>query len=244
MQTENIVYRSPQIANHYQNSRIRWDQFYPSERHVIEQINPTPDCRVIDMGCACGGLGLALHERFGITNYVGVDINQQAIEQARQMQPNAEFVCADFLTIADSYSESADLAFSLSCADWNVHTTPLLRALLNTVKVGGKMIFSCRLTNQPELPEPLQGRQAIVFDTDSKPTEFAPYKVYSLSQIQRIFRQLGPLSEVYGYGYWGMIPSTVRDLQLDRAFYVVFALTKAAQSETTRVVLNFTDDFF
>jgi trans-aconitate methyltransferase len=244
MLTDNIAYRSDTIANHYQSSRICWDQFYPSERHVIEQINPTPDCRVLDMGCACGGLGLALKERFGISNYTGIDINPQAIAQAHTMHPDGTFICADFLTIADSYTDSADLAFSLSCADWNVHTTPLLRALLNTVRVGGKMVFSCRLTNQPDLQEPLQGRQAVVFDSTTQATEFAPYKVYSLSQIQRIFRQLGPLSDVYGFGYWGDIPGTVRDLPLSRAFYVVFSLTKAAQSQTTRVVLNFTDDFF
>ena len=80
--------------------------------------------RVLDVGCATGGLGRALSERFAIREYVGVDINRQVIEAAQQDQTypvaSRRFIQGDILEVEDLVDKGFDAVFSLSCADWNV----------------------------------------------------------------------------------------------------------------------------
>lgn len=238
MESANIVYQTKNISDYYGSSRVRWDHFYPSERTVIEYVNPRSSASVIDMGCACGGLGLALKERFGITQYVGVDINSQAIEVARKLQPDATFFAADFLQLEDTFVDQFDLAFSLSCADWNVQTIPLLKALFRSVKSDGQMIVSCRLTDSESVPDVIEARQKIVFGANDEVTEWAPYKVYRLKTFLDIFMRLEQVGEIYGFGYWGNKPPTVEGLNFEQIFYVVFALKKSRDCISPRLKLE------
>ena len=90
----NIVYHTDQIARFYQQNRVRWGEFYESERVIFERLAERfgPPRTILDAGCAAGGLGLALQERFGtVERYTGIDINPQVIElaqaRARTWQP-------------------------------------------------------------------------------------------------------------------------------------------------------------
>ncbi len=238
MESTNIVYQTKNISEYYGAERIRWDEFYPSERAVIEYVNPSANSAVIDMGCACGGLGLALKERFGISNYTGVDINVQAINYARQMQPAAKFYSDDFLKISEQFTGAYDLAFSLSCADWNVQTVELLRALFGSLKSGGKMIVSSRLTNLDSVVNVAEARQRIAFGENTESTEWAPYKVYRLKTFLDIFMKIGDVSEIYGFGYWGKAPATVEGLGFNDIFYMVFAIEKKVGAVSPRIKIN------
>ena len=46
---------------------------------------------IVVVGCGCGGLGKALNERFGVVNYMGIDINEQSINQANDLHRNLSF---------------------------------------------------------------------------------------------------------------------------------------------------------
>ena len=48
--------------------------------------------RVLDIGCGCGGLGLALKERFELTGYTGVEISRKAAKMARKMNAGANII--------------------------------------------------------------------------------------------------------------------------------------------------------
>jgi len=81
---KNIKYTGPEIEEYFSTHRISWDQFYPSERDLIESVWPSSAPHVLDIGSACGGLGLALKDRFGIlASYTGVEFNSQAVNTAR-----------------------------------------------------------------------------------------------------------------------------------------------------------------
>ena len=71
------------------------------------------------MGCGCGGLGLALKDQFGVVNYVGVEINQQAASTAKYLNPLAEVCVGDFLDVSKSTlsNKTFDIVFSLSSKD-------------------------------------------------------------------------------------------------------------------------------
>jgi len=72
---KNIVYKSSSLVEYFASNRIKWEQFYESERKLLGALQLNSDQQVLDIGCGCGGLGLALKEKFGINNYTGVEIN-------------------------------------------------------------------------------------------------------------------------------------------------------------------------
>ena len=84
---KNILYTTEKISSYFSENRIRWEEFYPSERNLFESINISSSDEVLDIGCGCGGLGLALSEKFGISSYTGIDINSSAIASGRLSTP-------------------------------------------------------------------------------------------------------------------------------------------------------------
>src|ERR1700676_4995672 len=95
----NIAYQTDQLVRYFSRNRIAWPQFYESERVIIDGLNLDAGRSVLDIGCGCGGLGLALRERYGVRNYTGVEINPLAAEAAGRMNPQAEFLCGDILRL-------------------------------------------------------------------------------------------------------------------------------------------------
>jgi cyclopropane fatty-acyl-phospholipid synthase-like methyltransferase len=61
----NIAYQTDQLVRYFSRNRLTWSQFYESERGVIEGLGLDARHAILDIGCGCGGLGLALQERYG-----------------------------------------------------------------------------------------------------------------------------------------------------------------------------------
>ena len=59
--------------------------------------------KVLDIGCGCGGLGLALKEKFNVNNYTGIEISKLASESAKILNPQANIHNIDF---TDNQSDS------------------------------------------------------------------------------------------------------------------------------------------
>ncbi len=62
---KNIVYKEKDIKEYFSKDRVKWEQFYESEKKVIQKTlhgleNILEKVSVLDVGCACGGLGIAL----------------------------------------------------------------------------------------------------------------------------------------------------------------------------------------
>jgi len=117
---ENICYKTDGIRHFFDGHRDKWEDFYPSEQWAFEKLagNSGDLGRILDVGCAMGGLGLALASKFNIKEYVGVDINQPAIDQANQTVSQfsipVKFTCADIVKLTTLQREYFDIVFSLS----------------------------------------------------------------------------------------------------------------------------------
>ena len=63
--TKNIEYKSREIQDYYSCNRSTWEEFYPSERWVFTKLAGSEGFLgdVLDVGCACGGLGAALSQQ-------------------------------------------------------------------------------------------------------------------------------------------------------------------------------------
>ena len=81
---DNLIFTSDFIVNLFDKYRDKLEDFYPSEKWAFEKINSLANDfgKILDVGCATGGLGLALSNHYNVEKYDGIDINKQAIKRA------------------------------------------------------------------------------------------------------------------------------------------------------------------
>ncbi|HEY9164363.1 MAG TPA: class I SAM-dependent methyltransferase [Magnetovibrio sp.] len=240
--TQNIVYKTQHLADYFLGHRRTWDEFYPSERWVFERIGASPAGfgKVLDVGCAVGGLGNALTEKFQIASYTGMDINAQAIDAAKcisKLPVPSQFLCADIVHSKDVEDEAYDTVAALSVADWNVDTFGIIEACWRKVAPGGRLIISVRLTELASTLDAQSSYQYIVpgddFEMPADPSELekAPYVVLNAREALAMFANLTPApSDMLAYGYWGT-PSATAHTPYDRLAFAVLSIQRANAGE-------------
>lgn len=231
MDNQNISYKSKEILAYYCSNRNKWENFYPSERWVFAKVAGETKFLgdVLDVGCACGGLGAALNEQFSLNSYTGVDINSDAINWAlreAQLPIPTSFVAGDIIEL-DLHNQY-DAVISLSCADWNMETKKIIDACWARVKVNGFFIISLRLTPGHGLNDIKTSYQYINFSGKDNNPEIANYVVFNFKKVLSLMVSLTPLPISIGaYGYWGK-PSDTAVTPFDRLVFAVFYLQKGA----------------
>ncbi len=230
----NISYQNKDISTYFASNRVRWEQFYPSERKVIAALAPTPQTRVLDIGCGCGGLGLALSEAFGVHDYTGVEINKEAALAGRQINQHARILEGDILHVGESElaDQLFDLVFSLSCVDWNVEFEPMFRTAWNKVVPGGSLVATFRLTDGAGCRDIARSYQYINYE-GRKEGELAAYVVLNAEELMSMFIGLGP-SRVNAYGYFGS-PSSTAITPYDRLCFVACSVQKRIESDEAEI---------
>ncbi|PIW30982.1 MAG: hypothetical protein COW30_00760 [Rhodospirillales bacterium CG15_BIG_FIL_POST_REV_8_21_14_020_66_15] len=232
----NIQFRTPHLAAYFMTHRRCWDEFYPSERWVFDRIGALPGGfgRVLDVGCAVGGLGRALEERFPLASYLGLDINAGAVDAARTqpaLAAPARFECADIVDCEWLDDGAFDTVASLSVADWNVETDAIVAACWRRVAPGGRLVVSLRLTEGAGTRDPAVSYQPIVpaeeIDAaDAGDVENAPYVVLNGGEALRLFLDLEPApAGILAYGYWGA-PSKTAITPYDRLAFAVLSVSR------------------
>ncbi len=225
---ENINYKSENIKKYFSTERISWEEFYPSERKVIQdtitKLDNIDKIRVLDIGCACGGLGNALNEKFKISNYTGVEINKQAAEYGKILNNNQKIMQGDFLKITNEIKDDHfDLVFSLSCIDWQNNFQLMLEESWKKVKKGGYFIASFRITDQESLNNINLSYQYINYD-EKRSGEIAPYVIFNINDLLKSIIKLDA-ENIYGYGYVGA-PSITAICPYDKLCFSVLAVRK------------------
>jgi SAM-dependent methyltransferase len=227
----NIVFKSSEIQAYYSCNRSSWEEIYPSEKWVFTKLAGEQKFLgdVLDVGCACGGLGVALSEQFHLRSYTGVDIHQEAIAWAkreRTLPVPTTFMAGDILEL--NLERTFDLVTSLGCADWNVESSKIIEACWQRVNVAGHLVVSLRLTSGPGVNDINRSYQAINFSGRETDPELAIYVVFNFSEILRLMQSLKPKPALIGaYGYWGK-PSPMAVTPFERLIFAVFYLKKGA----------------
>jgi SAM-dependent methyltransferase len=222
---ENIEYKSPEIERFYREHRTRWEHFYESERVIFERLGIDLKTSVLDIGCGCGGLGLALRERFGLARYTGVEINRAAAEAAKEVCPWGQFFAADILAPPPRSLKEAsfDVVVSLGCIDWNVRFEDMLARAYAFVRNGGHFVSSFRITPGETQVDMRRSFQHINFD-GKKEGELAPYVVLNKDDLIARLSALAP-QHIGGFGYWGR-PSPTAVTPYSEVGFVVVAVRK------------------
>lgn len=236
--SRNVVYKSGEIARFYGSHRRRWDEFYPSERWVFGRAARDGRFgRILDVGCAAGGLVEALGSRFAVEGYVGVDISEAAIEDAKKRLQSfrmpAEFHAGDICSCPALRDAKFDLVTALSVVDWNLDTTGILAACWDRVAPGGELLLSLRLTPEESVCDIGRSYQYIWFEEEPPPpdTEIAQYTVLNVGDALGLLRRQNPNpASILAYGYWGK-PSAVARTPFERLLFTVLLVRRPAEGE-------------
>jgi SAM-dependent methyltransferase len=191
---------------------------------------------VLDIGSGCGGLGLALRERFGVTRYTGIEINRRAAETASAVCPWGRFLAADILQPPPESleAEGFECVVSLGCIDWNVRFEDMLARAYAYVRPAGHFVSSFRVTTGSSQIDMRQSFQYINFD-GKREGEIAPYVVLNIEDLLSRLKALRP-AHIGGFGYWGR-PSPTAVTPYPQVGFVVVAVHKA-DAPVDRAIVN------
>jgi len=233
----NIAYQTDQLARYFKSNRIAWEQFYESERAIIGQLRPDRQQRILDIGCGCGGLGLALRDRFGVEHYTGVEINPLAVEAGRVMNPAAEILCGDILDLSRGVlrEKRYDVVFSLSCVDWNVQFSEMLATAWGKVLPGGHLVATFRLVVGQGCDEMERSYQYINCDGRLE-GERAAYVVLNARALIQLLGTFNP-SSIRAFGYWGA-PSATAVTPFEKLCFAAFSIQKRVNGDTDALRLE------
>jgi SAM-dependent methyltransferase len=235
--SQNIAYRTDAIGDFYATHRRCWQDFYQSERHVFETLaaRGADFANVLDVGCAAGGLGDALSERFGtVASYTGVEINRHAAEVGAGLASPAglakTFIVADICDCKELAGRTFELVTSLSVADWNVDARGIVAKCWEHVRPNGHLVISLRLTPHKTICDIARSSQAVWFEPTAPPAkvERAPYNVFNVGEAIAWLSDQAPKPEhLFVYGFWGK-PSAIARTPYERLLFSVIALRKPA----------------
>jgi Methyltransferase domain len=241
---KNIAYSTNTISDFYASNRRSWRELYPSERHMFEAIaaSGTDFSNVLDVGCAVGGLGEALMERFNtLASYTGVDVHREAIASAAtlpsRISGEREFIAADICNCPQLAGRTFDIVTALGVADFNLDSDGILAKCWEHVRPGGRLVISLRLTLGEGICDVEQSYQYIWFDRELPPppdAERAPYTVFNIgSAIGWLSRQVPTPDLIQLYGYWGK-PAPTAHTRYDRLVFSVIAMRKPAPNHVVK----------
>ena len=223
MVKRNIIYKTKELEKYYSKSRIKWQEFYNSERKVIGQLN-LKNKKILDLGCACGGLGIALKKKFKKINYTGVEINKRSADRAKILNKSSKIINCDLLNLSKFLNEKFKFVFALSVIDFNVKYKLMLKKAWSFVNKGGYLICTFRLTNSKSAFEKKNSFQYINFSGLCK-GEKAPYIVFNPSDLIREIKKLN-CSKITAHGYWGE-PNKTAVTPFKKIFFGAFLLKKS-----------------
>ncbi|TGL60412.1 class I SAM-dependent methyltransferase [Leptospira jelokensis] len=235
--SESIKYTSKNISEYYSKNRIQWNDFYESEKSIFIDTIKDKNSSILDLGCGCGGLGIALQEKFGIEDYTGIDIQEDAIRLGKVMRPNANIFVDDIFDLQTNQIKSRkyDIVISLSCIDWNLNFDQTLKTAWDLVKDGGIFISTFRLTNGPTVNDIKTSYQYINFEGKLE-GEIAPYVVLNVNDLFGRISNLDPI-EMKANGYWGS-PSKSAKTVYDSLCFSAFSIQKKKENKKSKFKMS------
>ena len=232
MTNKNKAYKSNEILKFYAVNRNKWKDFYKSEKEIINKLKIKKNSSILDIGSACGGLGVVLNKRYGVEDYVGIEINKDAHNYAKNKYKNFNLINSDLLNYEKNKKKYSEFkyVFSLGCVDWNFEIDKMLKKAWKHVQKKGYLIITLRLTNIQKIKKSFQ---YINFSKKMR-GEKATYQIVNMNILLKKLSKLN-ISKILHYGYWGSPNKTVVS-DHKKIFFVAMALKK---NKTKKNIINF-----
>ena len=188
-------------------------------KKVLEKSSINEMSNILDLGCACGGLYKILREKFKINNYVGIDINKQCIEHAKELYRDIKFIADDVSHMKDSELLGMfDFVISFGFIDCSNSFYKTFNKIVKYLKPDGKIIFDLRLTNKKDLLDINESFQYLDY-TGEKTGEKIPYNVLNIKNFTEYLSNKFPNYNCYSIGY-DLAPSKNAVLEYERFVFL------------------------
>jgi SAM-dependent methyltransferase len=169
----------------------------PVAQLLIERIAPKAGDRIVDVGCGCGAISIALAGRVAPDGFVlGVDISAPMLERARQLAPKAlplDFVQAD-ATVYPFEAGRFDLLVSRFGVMFFAEPAVSFANLRKALRPNGRVVFACwrEPKDNPWMMAPLQAVYRHVPRLPQVgPEDPGPFAFASEARVTRILREAG-----------------------------------------------------
>src|SRR5579859_5119285 len=173
----------------------------PVTQALIDRAAPQPGERIIDVGCGCGGVSMALASRVAPTGFVlGVDISGPMLSRARQLAPKGaseglpvDFVLAD-ATVYPFDPGSFDLLVSRFGVMFFAEPALSFANLHRALRPSGRIAFACwrEPRENPFFMAPLQAVYKHVPKLPQQgPEDPGPFAFASEARVRRILGEAG-----------------------------------------------------
>jgi ubiquinone/menaquinone biosynthesis C-methylase UbiE len=169
----------------------------PVSRILIDRIQAKPGERILDVGCGCGGLAIALAGQVAPSGSVlGVDISAPMLARAQATTPAnlaAEFVLAD-ATIHPFEPASFDVLVSRFGVMFFAEPAVSFANLHRALKAAGRVVFACwrEPKQNPWMMAPLQAVYRHVPKLpEMAPDDPGPFAFASEARVRRILGEAG-----------------------------------------------------
>ena len=192
---------SKKIKEFYSNNRIHWDQLYNSQKEILEKANLQRNSSILDLGCACGGLYKILNEKFGINEYIGIDINSQCIQYAKQIYKNVEFIANDVSNMNDErFLGKFDFVISFGFIDCSNSFYETFEKITKYLKPDGKLIFDLRITDKEGILDINKSYQYLDYSGEND-GEKIPYNVININNFSEYLKRKFKNFDCHSTGY-------------------------------------------
>jgi SAM-dependent methyltransferase len=171
--------------------------FAPIADILINRADVRPGERVVDVGCGCGAVAIALGEKVGSQGHVlGVDVSAPMLQRARQIAPKnapVDFVLAD-ATVYPFELAGADLLVSRFGVMFFSEPVVSFANMRKVLRPSGRLTFVCwrEPRENPWLMTPLQAVYKHVPKLPQLgPEDPGPFSFASEPRVHRILAQAG-----------------------------------------------------
>jgi precorrin-6B methylase 2 len=206
--------------------RIKWAQFYDSERTVLSALQLNPQSRVLDIGADPGGLGIALRERFGVRSYTALVSDESQKNEVKAIYPEAVVMQDASQTLGQ---EAFDLVTALGIEDTPEFFGEIVPSAFQRLRAGGSMVFSLRLTELATVQDKAISYQNVFVGRGAN--EQRAYVVRNTNEVVAALRRLGA-ARIYAYGYSGT-PSSTAKTPFKSVCFSVFAVTRGDSNQSS-----------
>jgi len=169
----------------------------PVSQILIDRIAAKPGDGILDIGCGCGGLAIALAGQVATSGHVlGIDISAPMLERARAVAPAGlpvEFVLAD-ATVHPFAPASFDLLVSRFGVMFFADPAASFANIRRALKPGGRVVFACwrEPKANPWMMAPLQAVYRHVPKLpEMAPEDPGPFAFASDTRVRRILGDAG-----------------------------------------------------
>jgi SAM-dependent methyltransferase len=169
----------------------------PVSQVLINRIEAKPGDRILDVGCGCGGLSMALAGRVAPDGFVlGIDISAPMLARAREAAPAnlpVEFTLAD-ATVHPFQPASFDLLVSRFGVMFFAEPAVSFANLRRALKPAGRVVFACwrEPKENPWMMAPLQAVYRHVPKLPpQEPDDPGPFAFASEARVIRILTEAG-----------------------------------------------------